>query len=52
MAVGMGALAACTDEDGDGAGLDEEIEEIDEGLEDGVNQLEKEIDEGSDEVED
>ncbi len=52
MAVGMGGLAACTDEDGDGAGLDEEIEAVDEGLEDGVNQLEEEIDEGTEEVED
>lgn len=51
MAVGMGGLAACTDEDGDGAELDEEIGEIDETIEDGVDEVEEELDEAEEEVE-
>ncbi len=52
MTVGMGGLAACTDEDGDGAGLDEEIGELDESIEDGVDQIEEEINEAEEELDD
>ena len=52
MAVGMGGLAACSDEDGDGAVTDEEIGEIDETVEDLGDQVEEEVDEGTEEVED
>jgi len=46
------SLVACSDEDGDGAVTDEEIDQIDEELEDLTDEIEEEIDEGSDEVED
>ncbi|MDH5422699.1 MAG: hypothetical protein OEY55_12925 [Acidimicrobiia bacterium] len=45
-------LVACTDEDGDGAGADEEIEQVDEFVEDVVEDLEQEIEEGAKEIED
>ena len=44
--------AACSDEDGDGATTDEEVDELDEGSEDVGNELEEEVDQGSDEVDD
>ena len=43
--------AACSDEDGDGATTDEEIERIDEGLEDAGEELDEELDEGRNEAE-
>jgi hypothetical protein len=43
--------AACSDEDGDGATTDEEIDELDEGSEDVGNELEEEVDEGTNEAE-
>ncbi len=59
MAVGMGGLAACSDEDADGAVTDEEVDEIDESVEDADEELddaeaevEDEIEEGEAEVED
>jgi hypothetical protein len=42
--------AACSDEDGDGATTDEEVDEIDEGTEDLGNELEEEVDQGEEEV--
>ena len=45
-------LAACSDEDGDGAVTDEEIEQIDETLEDIASDLEQEVEQGSDEIQD
>lgn len=45
------APAACSDEDGDGAGTDEEVDEIDEGAEDVGNDVDEEVDEGAEEVE-
>jgi hypothetical protein len=45
------APAACSDEDGDGAETDEEVDQIDEGAEDTGEQLEEELDEGEEEVE-
>ena len=47
-----GGLTACSDEDGDGANTDEEVEELDEGAEDVQDQVEEEIDEGQDETDD
>ena len=44
--------AACSDEDGDGATTDEEVNEVEEGGEDVGNQLEEEVDEGQNETED
>ena len=52
LLVFSGGLAACSDEDGDGAGTDEEVEEIDEQSEDVQDQIEEEIDEGQDETDD
>ena len=46
------APVACSDEDGDGAETDEEIDQIDEGAEDTGDQIEEEVDEGEDEVDD
>ena len=46
-AGGLFALGACSDDDGDGAVTDEEVDQVDEGAED----LEEEVDEGADEVE-
>ena len=46
------APAACSnDEDGDGAGTDEEVDQIDEGAEDVGNDVGEEVDEGAEEVE-
>jgi hypothetical protein len=50
-AASLLTFAACSDEDGDGAESDEEIDQVDEQLEDTGDQLEEEIDEGQDEVE-
>ena len=47
-----GGLTACSDEDGDGATTDEEVEELDEGSEDVQDQVEEEIDEGQNETDD
>lgn len=58
----VGALAvggvACSDEDGDSATTDEEVDQVEDVVEDGadeveegVDQLEEEIDQGADEVE-
>jgi hypothetical protein len=44
--------AACSDEDGDGATTDDEVDELDEGSEDVGNELQEEIDQGEDEVDD
>ena len=44
--------AACSDEDGDGAETDEEVEQLDETGEDVGNNLEEELNEGGQEVED
>jgi hypothetical protein len=44
------ATVACTDEDGDGAGADEEIDQIDEGIEDLDNEIEEIGDEIQEEV--
>jgi hypothetical protein len=60
LRVGLAALAAtsfltftaCSDEDGDGAETDEEVDELDEQLEDTGDQLDEEIDEGGEEVDD
>ncbi len=51
LAFGV-SVAACSDEDGDGAVTDEEIDQIDEELEDLGDDIEEEIDEGTAEVED
>ena len=42
---------ACSDEDGDGAETDEEVDQIDEQVEDTGEQVDEEIDEGEEEVE-
>lgn len=57
IAIGLVALmplslAACSDEDNDGAVTDEEMGEIDESLEEGAQDLQEEIEEGADEVDD
>jgi hypothetical protein len=44
--------AACSDEDGDGATTDEEVDELDETGEDVGNQVEEEINEGQNETDD
>ena len=55
IAVASGALLlapACSDEDGDGATTDEEIQDVEDGAEDVGNEVEEEIegqDEGSNE---
>ena len=46
------APAACSDEDGDGANTDEEVDELEETGEDVGDEVEEEVDEGRDEVED
>lgn len=43
---------ACSDEDGDGATTDEEVDQIDEQLEDTGDQLQQEVDKGGDEIDD
>ena len=43
---------ACSDEDGDGATTDEEVDELDETGEDVGNEVEEEVDQGEDEVDD
>ena len=43
--------AACSDEDGDGATTDEEVDQVDEGTEDMGNQLEEEVQQGEEEAE-
>ena len=48
--LGLGG-AACSDEDGDGATTDEEVDQIDEGAEDTGEQLEEEVNEGEEEAE-
>jgi hypothetical protein len=51
-ALAFGSLAACSDEDGDGATTDEEIQDVEEGVDDAGNQVEEEVegqDEGSNE---
>lgn len=48
----LGGLTACSDEDGDGAETDEEVDQVDEQLEDTGDQVEEEIDEGQEEVDD
>jgi gas vesicle protein len=44
------APTACSDEDGDGAKSDEEVDQVDEQMEDTGDQIEEEIDEGDKEV--
>lgn len=46
------SVAACTDEDDDGAFTDEEVGEVEESLEEGAEQLEEEVQEGADELDD
>ena len=43
---------ACSDEDGDGAVTDEEVDELEEKGNDAGDELEQEVDEGQNEVED
>lgn len=50
-ALALGGVACGNDEDGDGATTDEEVGEIDEGVEDTGDELEEEVDEGGEEVE-
>ena len=45
------APVACSDEDGDGATTDEEVDQIDEGAEDVGDDVNEEVDEGAEEVE-
>lgn len=57
IAIGLVALmplslAACSDEDNDGAVTDEEVNQVDEGLEEGANELGDELEEGAEETED
>lgn len=57
IAIGLVALmplslAACSDEDNDGAVTDEEVGEVDEALDEGAEQLQDEIEEGAEETED
>ena len=47
-----GSITACSDEDGDGAVTDEEIDSADEKGEDVKSDVEEEIDEGEDEIND
>jgi hypothetical protein len=42
--LGSIGLAACSDEDGDGGTTDEEIQDIEEGVEDMGDEIEEEID--------
>jgi hypothetical protein len=53
LAIGsLVGAAACSDEDGDGGTTDEEIQDIDEGVDEAESQVEEEVDaqsEGSDE---
>lgn len=51
-AASLPTFAACSDEDGDGAETDEEVDQLDEQVEDTGDQVEEEIDEGQEEVED
>ena len=46
--LAFGGLAACSDEDGDGAVTDEELQDVEDGAEDVGNELEEEVD-GQDE---
>jgi hypothetical protein len=46
------SLAACEDEDDDGAVTDEEVGQIDEEAEESADQLEEEVDEGAEETDD
>ena len=52
LAIMPFTLVACADQDGDGAVADEEIEQVDEFVEDVVNDLEQEVNEGVKEIED
>ena len=50
--LAFGSLAACSDEDGDGATTDEELQDVEEGVDDAGDQVEEEVegqDEGSNE---
>ncbi len=51
FAAALAVVPACTDEDGDGAGTDEEIDDIGEGVEDVGNEVEEEVDQGGEELE-
>jgi hypothetical protein len=44
------SFVACSDEDGDGAETDEEVDQVDEQVEDTGDQIEEEVDEGQEEV--
>lgn len=48
--LGLGG-AACSDEDGDGATTDEEVDQVDESTEDMGNELEEEVNQGEEEAE-
>lgn len=52
LALGSFGLAACADEDGDGADSDEEVDQLDEGAEDVGDEVEDEVREGADEIDD
>lgn len=57
LAIGLVALmplslAACSDEDNDGAVTDEEVDQIDETLEEGANEVAEELEQGAEETED
>ncbi len=41
--------AACSDEDGDGNTVDEEVDEIEDDVRDGVDEIEDQVDEGTEE---
>ncbi len=44
--LALGAVA-CEDEDGDGAGTDEEIDDVENRVDEGTDQLQEEIDENT-----
>ena len=47
-----GSVTACSDEDGDGAVTDEEVDSAEEKGQDAKDEVEEEIDEGEDEIKD
>jgi hypothetical protein len=47
-----GSITACSDEDGDGAVTDEEVDSAEEKGQDAKDEVEEEIDEGEDEIND
>jgi len=51
FAAALVVVPACTDEDGDGAGTDEEIGDVGDTVEDVGNEIEEEVDQGDEELE-